>query len=168
MAPVDERRGFVVHSGSREMNAVDVSAILAALQEQLGCYRKLARLAEAQHEHVQQMNMEPLLEVLRARQLVLNRLGELQHVLGAGQRRWMEIAANASPDDRVRGDECISETRRLLEQITEADRNDALVLQQRKLSVGRQINQASAARQVNRTYAMAAYGPRASTMDVQH
>ena len=46
-------------------------------------------------------------------------------------------------------------------------RNDALVLQQRKLNLGRQINQASAARQVNRNYAAAAYGPRQSKVDVQ-
>ena len=61
----------------------------------------------------------------------------------------------------------VGETRRLLEQITTADQNDALVLQQRKLNVGKQINQASGARQVNRNYAAAAYGNRQSRMDVQ-
>ncbi|MDB5305421.1 MAG: hypothetical protein JWM97_2970, partial [Phycisphaerales bacterium] len=43
----------------------------------------------------------------------------------------------------------------------------ALVLQQRKLNLGRQINQASAARQVNRNYAASAYGRAPSQMDVQ-
>ena len=60
-----------------------------------------------------------------------------------------------------------SGTRQLLEQITAADKDDVLVLQQRKLNLGRQINQATAAKRVNRNYAAAAYGPRASTMDVQ-
>jgi len=155
-------------AGGGKMIDTNASAILVALEEQVSCYRRLARLAEAQHEHVQQMNMEPLLEVLRARQMVLDRIGELHRVLGAGQRKWSEIAGDVPGEDRVRAEEYISETRRLLEQITEADRNDALVLQQRKLSVGRQINQASAARQVNRNYATAAYGSRASKMDLQH
>ena len=43
----------------------------------------------------------------------------------------------------------------------------AIVLQQRKLNLGRQIKAASAAKQVNRTYATAAYGNRPATMDVQ-
>ena len=48
-----------------------------------------------------------------------------------------------------------------------ADRNDAMVLQQRKLTLGRQINQASAARTLNRNYAAAAYGTRPARMDVR-
>ena len=60
----------------------------------------------------------------------------------------------------------LADTRRLLEQITTADKDDVLVLQQRKLNLGRQINQASAAKQVNRNYAAAAYGPRQSRMDI--
>ena len=54
----------------------------------------------------------------------------------------------------------------MLEQITAADR-DELVLQQRKLNLGRQIGQTDAARQVNRTYAAAAYGRKAPRMDVK-
>ena len=68
--------------------------------------------------------------------------------------------------ERRRAETSLAETRRLLEEITAADRNDALVLQQRKLNLGRQINQASAAKQVNRNYAAAAYGPRQSRMDI--
>jgi hypothetical protein len=62
----------------------------------------------------------------------------------------------------------LAETRQLLEQITAADRNDSIVLQQRKLSLGRQINKTSAARTLNRKYAAAAYGTRPSKMDIQH
>ena len=61
----------------------------------------------------------------------------------------------------------MAEARRLLEQITTADRNDTMVLQQRKLNLGKQISAATTARQVNRTYAAAAYGRRQPTMDVQ-
>ena len=73
----------------------------------------------------------------------------------------------ASAELRGKADALLAETRRLLEQITTADRNDALVLQQRKLNLGRQINMASAARQVNRKYSAAAYGSRQPNMDIQ-
>jgi hypothetical protein len=59
----------------------------------------------------------------------------------------------------------MAETRRLLEEITTSDRNDAMVLQQRKLNLGKQITQAKAARQVNRNYATAAYGAVKSKVD---
>ena len=61
----------------------------------------------------------------------------------------------------------LAEIRSLLHQITSADRDDALVLQQRKLNLGKQINQAASARQLNRNYAAAAYGKPVSRMDVQ-
>jgi len=146
---------------------METHPIILALEEQLACYRRLTRLVEAQHEHVQQMHMEGLLEVLRARQEVLDRLKVLQPAIGPAQRRWSEIAGDVSPEERARGEAVVGETRRLLEQITAADRDDALPLQQRKLSVGKEIKQASAARQINRTYAAAAYGSRTARVDVQ-
>ena len=48
-----------------------------------------------------------------------------------------------------------------------ADRNDALVLQQRKLNIGRELGKTQTARVVNRSYAAAAYGTKAPRMDVQ-
>jgi hypothetical protein len=68
--------------------------------------------------------------------------------------------------DRGEAEKLVGETRRLLEEINAADRDDAMVLQQRKLNVGKQINQAVAARQVNKTYAAAAYGRRMGAMDI--
>ena len=89
-------------------------AVVQALEDQVGCYRRLAKLAELQHVHVQQ-----------------------------------------------------EQTDALLEEITVADQHDALVLQQRKLNVGKQINQATAAKKVNRNYAASAYGTPQSRMNVQ-
>jgi hypothetical protein len=76
--------------------------------------------------------------------------------------------ATLPSDVRAEAETLLAETRRLLEQITTADRNDALVLQQRKLSLGNEIGKATAARQVNRNYAAAAYGARGGgRMDLQ-
>ncbi len=139
---------------------------ILALEEQVACYRRLAKLAELQHVHVQQEQTEQLLEILQKRQEVLNDIGRLEGVVGPQKRRWAAYLGELDGADRVRAETSLAETRRLLEEITAADRNDALVLQQRKLNLGRQINQASAAKQVNRNYAAAAYGPRMSRMDI--
>jgi len=137
------------------------ASVIETLQEQVECYRRLEKLAGAQHEHVQQGSTEGLIAVLEQRQAVVSRIMELERELGPSKREWKKGTEN----ERV--EELLLESRRLLQRITEADRDDAMVLQQRKLNLGRQIKAAAAARQVNRTYATAAYGSRPATMDVQ-
>ena len=146
---------------------VTTDPIIDALHAQVECYRRLAKLAALQHEHVQQGRTEQLLEVLNHRQAVLDQLGALERVVAPAKRQWAQFAATLPAAERAEAETLLAETRRLLEDITAADCNDVLVLQQRKLDLGRQINQAASARQVNRNYAAAAYGKRASVMDVQ-
>ena len=141
--------------------------IIDALNGQVDCYRRLSKLSALQHEHVQQGRTEQLLEVLGHRQQVLDQLGALERVVAPAKRQWAAFLDTLAPGARGDAERLPGETRRLLEEITAADCNDVLVLQQQKLNVGRQINQAASARQVNRTYAAAAYGRRASVMDVQ-
>jgi hypothetical protein len=140
--------------------------VLEALEDQLGCYQRLAKLAELQHVHVQQDQTEALLNVLQRRQLVLDDIARLERVIGPAKRDWENYAGSIDVDLRARAESLLTETRRLLEQITAADQNDALVLQQRKLNLGKQITQATSARQINRNYAAAAYGARQSRMDL--
>ena len=65
--------------------------VITALEEQVGCYRRLARLAQVQHEHVQQSQIEMLLQVLQSRQQVLDQLTELENVIAPAKRRWSEF-----------------------------------------------------------------------------
>jgi predicted nuclease with TOPRIM domain len=141
--------------------------VIQALEGQVSCYRRLVKLAELQHGHVQQNQTEALLDVLRSRQSLLDEIMQHERVVGAVKRGWSEFVEGIESDERVRAESLLNETRSLLQQIVSADQNDAMVLQQRKLNLGRQINQASAAKQVNRNYAAAAYGNRSSRMDVQ-
>ncbi len=136
---------------------VTVDVVLEALEEQVEWYRRLAKLAELQHEHVQHSRMEELLELLARRQEVLDVVGRLEQTIRPARNHWSDYLAGLSESDRARASSAMGETRELLEQIVSADRNDALVLQQRKLNIGRQIDQAGAARQVNRQYAASAY-----------
>jgi hypothetical protein len=141
--------------------------IIDALSEQVACYRRLAKLAQIQHEHVRQSRTEQLLDVLKARQEVLEQISNHEQVVAPVKRQWPEYLATLAPEDRARAELLMGESRTLLQQITSADRDDALVLQQRKLSLGREINRASAARQVNQKYVTAAYGRPRPRVDVQ-
>ncbi|MDP9173006.1 MAG: hypothetical protein M3O30_03965 [Planctomycetota bacterium] len=140
---------------------------LAALAQQVTGYQSLAKLAQAQHEYVQNSCTEELLAVLARRQDVLDQIAELEQCVAPVKKRWGEFLAELGEHDRLQAEFYLTETRRLLEEITSADRNDALVLQQRKINLGREINQATAARMFNRNYAAAAYGQKAAALDIQ-
>jgi hypothetical protein len=140
-------------------------SILSALEQQVGCYRKLAKLADLQHEHVRQSRTEELLAVLSQRQQVLDQVAELEQSIGPAKRKWTDYLGELSEPDRARAQELMAESRQLLEQITSADRNDALVLQQRKIEVGRSLRQAAMGRTVNRSYAATAYSGRTGSVD---
>ena len=142
-------------------------AVIDALAEQVGCYRRLAKLARIQHEHIQQSQTDALLEVLKSRQTVLDEIGRLERAVAPVQQSWNEFAKSLEEPNRGRAEALVTEARELLREITECDRNDVLVLQQRTLNLGKQINQATAARKVNTKYAAAAYGTSQSRMNVQ-
>jgi hypothetical protein len=149
---------------------IDMTATISALTRQVECYQRLAKLAQTQHEHVQQGQVEALLEVLAARQEVLDQITALERDLAPARKRWGEYVQSLDDAARPLAERLLNEMRLLLEQITAADRDDALILQQQKLNVGRQIGQASAARVVGRGYAAAAGAydrQRQSNMDVQ-
>lgn len=133
-------------------------ATVQALCEQLACYRRLARLTELQHRHVQQSQTEALLEVLKSRQGILEQITSLENSIRPSKSRWQDFLAELNEDDRTLAQSTVGESRKLLEQITASDQNDALVLQQRKLSIGNQIGKTTAARTINKNYAAAAYG----------
>lgn len=139
---------------------------LTALREQASCYRRLAKLAETQHEHVEQNRTDALLAVLEARQAELMRVGALENAVGPVRREWARRSMLLPQQQKREAESLFGEIRALLETITASDRNDSLILQQRKLDVGQQLKQASAARQVNRNYAAAAYGRPVAKVDL--
>lgn len=142
--------------------------VLAALEQQVGCYRQLAKLAARQHEFVLREQTEELLLVLQDRQEVLARISALEQVVSVARRDWAAFGTGLSEEERALAERMLAETRRLLAEITEGDARDALTLQQRKLSIGSEIKATVAARSVNRTYAASAYGrQRASSLDAR-
>jgi hypothetical protein len=129
-----------------------IESVVEMLEQQVQCYRRLMKLADLQHLHVQQSRTDALLEVLEDRQIVVDRIADLERQVAPAKRDWATFLQQLDSDARPRAQTLLAETRSLLEQITLADRNDVLVLQQRKLSLGRQIQQTKAAGQIHRKY----------------
>src|SRR6476660_1436790 len=102
---------------------VDDSVILA-LSEQVACYQKLAKLVELQHRCVQNSHTERLLEILRDRQQLIDQLAAHERTIAGAKSRWTEFTAGLSLESKARAEMLLAETRKLLEQITNADRDD--------------------------------------------
>jgi hypothetical protein len=158
----------MIHHG-RDAHATEMNQdpIILALESQVSWYTKLAKLAEQQHQCVQKGETDELLSVLQRRQEVLDQIAALEKAIGPVKKQWSDYLATLSPDNRVKAETLLGETRRLLEQITTADRNDTIVLQQRKLNLGVQINKTTVARNVNKSYAAAAYGTKRPTVNIR-
>jgi hypothetical protein len=141
--------------------------ILEALTRQVECYRRLAKLAAVQHEHVKNNRTEELLVVLTQRQELLDQAADLEQCIAPAKKAWGQYLSTLPPAQRATAESMMGQARQLLADITTADRNDTMVLQQRKLNLGRQIENATAARRVNARYAAAAYGNRPAALDMQ-
>lgn len=136
---------------------------LEALQQQLACYQRLLKLSDLQRTHVRHNRTDDLLKVLEARSHILTEIGELEATVSPLKRDWAVHSFTMKPDVRERAAAMLAEAKGLLLQITQADMDDVLVLQQRKLTVGKQITQNSTAKRVNTRYAGNAYASAAGS-----
>lgn len=136
---------------------MDANQIISILTRQAGHYERLLKLADAQHDFVVQDRHDELLEVLTRRQIELDAITTLELEVRDVKSQWTEISPTLADDDRIRIEQLLHTTRDLLERITESDQNDTLVLQQRKLTVGRQIHHAKSAGVAHQRYATGAY-----------
>jgi hypothetical protein len=141
--------------------------VLTALEGQVVCYRRLAKLAEQQRELIQLGQADQLLQLLGLRQAELNQLQAHEKQLSPVKKQWKAYLATLPIGPRERASALMNETVTLLEQITAADKNDVLTLQQQQLNIGRQIGKVAAGRTVNRAYATAAYGAKTPRLNMQ-
>jgi hypothetical protein len=142
-------------------------SIILALAEQVACYRRLVKLAEIQHQYVQNSQTEQLILLLQSRQELIDQLTALARTIAPARQRWADFVGALDPAARREAETLMAETKMLLERITAADRDDVMALQQRKINLGRQIHQAANARQLTRNYAAAAYGRATPRMDLK-
>ena len=137
---------------------MDVTAILDDCGAQVDWYGKLLKLAQLQHALVEQERTDDLLVVLDRRSKIVEQLTLIEGRLRPVKMEWHEIAPTIDVESRATIEARFAAARDLLAQITQSDQDDALLLQQRKLAVGRQLQRTTVTRQVNRGYAANAYG----------
>ena len=134
--------------------------MLDSLRSQVACYRRLRKLSELQRAYIRENQTDELLNVLEARSGILTEIARLEHDVAPLKRHWETASAGLEAAQRTLAETMISEAKSLLQMITQADQDDVLILQQRKLTVGKQIQQTTKARTFNTRYAAAAYGTR--------
>ena len=137
---------------------MDPTTILEDCHAQVDWYGKLLKLAQLQHALVEQERTDDLLVVLDRRQKIVEQLTLIEGRLRPVKSEWHAIAPTIDVERRATIESKFAAARDLLAQITRSDQDDALLLQQRKLAVGRQLQKTTAAKQVNRGYAANAYG----------
>lgn len=145
---------------------MNAQLILADLAAQADWYAKLLKLAELQHTLIEQERTDDLLIVLDRRQKIVEQLSLIEQRLKPIKLAWPEAAAEMTSDERARVEAKFGEVRGLLAAITQADQDDAMLLTQRKITVGQQLRQTGAGQQINRRYAAGAYAGMGSRMDV--
>ena len=136
---------------------MDVSAVLDDCHAQIDWYAKLLKLAQLQHALVEQERTDDLLVVLDRRSKIVEQLALIESRLRPVKSEWHAIAQAIDAESRLTIEAKFAAARDLLAQITRSDQDDALLLQQRKLAVGRQLQRTAVTKQVNRGYAANAY-----------
>ncbi|MGF1635101.1 MAG: hypothetical protein ACFCVE_14715 [Phycisphaerae bacterium] len=143
------------------------SQLVQLLTRQVECYRDLLKLSDVQSELVRQGRDDELLEVLARRQGVMDRVSDIDARLSTAKADWPAAVARLDEEARASVEALVGTSRQLLEQITAADASDAMLLQQRRMNVGRELRQASQGKQLNRSYAAAAYARPDTRLDLQ-
>ena len=137
---------------------MNLTTILDDCHAQVDWYGKLLKLAQLQHTLVEQERTDDLLVVLDRRQKIVEQLTLIESRLRPVKSEWHAIAPTIDVASRGTIESKFAAARDLLAQITRSDQDDALLLQQRKLAVGRQLQRTTVATKVNRGYAANAYG----------
>lgn len=145
---------------------MDIEQINSDVSAQIDLYSKLLRLCELQHTLIAQERTDDLMVVLQRRQMIVDALGAIEQRLRPIKQDWHNVAS--AIDSPVRSDleAKFAQSRDLLMQITQADQDDALMLQQRKIAIGQQLRKTTHGRVMNQKYAAGAYATTGGRMDV--
>lgn len=136
---------------------MDASRIIQLLEDQQSHCRRLLRLCEIQHTLVVQDRHDELLKVLSMRQTEVDAVLEIENQLRPLKQDWSTAMAGLHEESRSRVEALVARNRELLAGIAQADESDALVMQQRKLTVAQQIQHTRVGGVAQRRYAADAY-----------
>lgn len=139
--------------------------VATVLREQVKLYGLLVRLCAVQHAHVEAGDTDALVTLLDKRNAIMARLLLLEAQVKPAKQEWPRLKTEWPADGAREVEALFGEARALLAQINAADTDDALVLQQRKIGVARQLAGAAGAARGLRGYA-GALGARPAGLNV--
>ena len=104
--------------------------------------------------------------VLQRRQMIVDAVGPIEARLKPIKQQWLSIAPDVEPNLRGELEAKFAQARDLLLQINQADSDDVLMIQQRKIEIGQQLRRTGTARMMNQKYAAGTYAAAGGRMDV--
>ncbi len=130
-----------------------VPRVTRLLDRQLGLYARLDELSKSQTAHIEGDETDALLGVLARRQTVIEEITGVNAELGPFRDRWESLARALNDDEKsqLRGRFEALET--LVNSISQRDEEDRRTLEQRRRSVGSELESLTRGRG-----AVAAYG----------
>lgn len=134
---------------------IDIFA--AELSQQLSLYEQLLRLCDLQRDYIASERVDDLLGLLSQREVILQEASAIEARILPLKQRWKEVAVRLDAAKRGEVEVVLRKIRETLGKITSSDADDAMVLQQRKLDVRKQIRGTGQQQQVVHGYAKSAY-----------
>ena len=127
---------------------------LIALRAQAATYERLLKLGERQRVAVESADEPTLLAILTERQTVLAEAAATAEVTRPLREAWPDVSLDAG--DFAEAEGLWKQVKAALDEVTRRDRDDALMLQRRKLSIGQELRRTTSARVANGRYLKAA------------
>lgn len=127
--------------------------LIALLTQQRDLYRRLGDLSERQRTLIAGERPEMLLDILSARQRLVNELARINEQLGPTRREWEAYYADLPDDVRRRAGALLDEINDALTRILRSDAEDGALLAARRASAAESLGQFSESAAANSAYA---------------
>jgi len=127
--------------------------LVVVLRQQRDVYQQLGGLAEQQEALIAANDADGLLQLLSARQQLVDCVGRLNEELVPMRQRWQEVLADMSDSDRQEVRSLVLEVNGLLESILKRDERDSEELSVRKGEVESELSRAATGRKAHVAYA---------------
>jgi hypothetical protein len=132
--------------------------LIGLLEQQRDVYQQLRSLAQRQGAMISSNDADGLLELLSARQKLVDRLAQLNDALMPMRQRWQELLGEMPEQVRKQIRTLVLEVNDLLQSILTTDARDTQELSARQVSVGRELSRATTGRKAHLAYAPGSKG----------
>jgi hypothetical protein len=141
------------HGAGGEAGFQSVAALESLLEQQEALFTKLDELSGSQARLIEGDHTDRLLDVLAARQVVVEEIAVITRRLDPWRSRWSDFVALLDEHQRDRVRQRVDSVAALAQRIAERDEKDRELMEARKESIATTIGQVHRGRG-----AMAAYG----------